>query len=165
MNMFILDESPVKAAQLNCDTHCSKIILEIAQMLCTTYHLQGIEAPYKPCHVNHPVTKWIRASIANFKWAAIHGIALFEEKLYRTGKGHKSLDVIVWALQDKNFCKLAFPNFWLEPFPIAINENSLCRKDTSFDVSDPVKCYQLYYKYDKKDIAKWTNRDIPDFMN
>lgn len=160
--MFILNESPVKAAQLNCDTHCSKIILEIAQMLCTTYHLQGIEAPYKPCHKNHPVTKWIRSSYANFKWATMHGMALYDEKMYRTGKGHKSADVIEWAVE--NMDKLAFPNWWREPFPIAINQESLCRADVGYDESDPVKCYQLYYKYDKKNIAKWTKRDIPEFM-
>ena len=162
MNMFILDSNPIKAAQLNCDTHCSKIILEIAQMLCTTYHLQGIEAPYKSCHVNHPVTKWIRSSYANFMWAINHGCALWDEKLYRTDKEHKSGDVIEWAI--KNSSQLAFPNWWLEPFPIAINENSLCRKDPAFDESDPVKCYQLYYKYDKKPIAKWTKREVPKFM-
>jgi hypothetical protein len=162
MNMFILDESPVKAAQLNCNTHCSKIILEVAQMLCTTYHLQGIQAPYKPCHQNHPVTKWIRGSYANFMWACVHGAALYEEKLYRTGKGHKSVDVIEWAIT--NSSKLAFPNWYRETFAIAISPESLCRKDPSFDESDPVKCYQLYYKYDKKDIAKWTKREIPEFM-
>jgi len=163
MNMFILDKSPVIAAQLNCDTHCSKMILEVAQMLCTTYHLQGIDAPYKPTHANHPVTKWIRSSHANFLWACIHGAALYEEKLHRTGKGHKSADVIEWAI--KNVSKLKFPNWYLEDFPIAINDDCLCRKDSSFNESDPVKCYQMLYKYDKKDIAKWTNRDVPSFMN
>ena len=162
MNMFILDSDPIKAAQLNADTHCSKIILEIAQMLCTTYNLQGIEAPYKTCHVNHPVTKWIRSSYDNFMWAVMHGAALYEEKLFRTGKGHKSADIITWAFSYSK--DLKFPNTGLEPFAIAINENALCRKDPSFDESDPVKCYQLYYKYDKKNIAKWTKRDIPEFM-
>lgn len=160
--MFILDESPVKAARLYCDTHCNKIILEIAQMLCTTYHLQGIEAPYKPCHQNHPVTKWIRSSYANFMWAIVHADALGDEKIYRTGKSHKSLEVVLWAIENIN--KLSFGNWWREPFPIAINENAMCRKDPLFNESDPVKCYQLYYKYDKKDIAKWTKRDIPEFM-
>lgn len=163
MNMFILDESPLKAAQLNCDVHCSKIILEIAQMLCTTYRLQGIDAPYKSCHVNHPVTKWIRSSYANFMWACVHGAALYDEKVYRTGKGHKSADVIEWAID--NVSKISFPNWYLEDFAIAINENSLCRKDPEFKESDPVKCYQLYYKYDKKDIVKWTKRQVPEFMS
>jgi len=162
MNMFILDNSPIKAAQINCDTHCSKIILEIAQMLCTTYHLQGIDAPYKPCHVNHPVTKWIRSSYENFIWAAFHAQALYYEKLYRSDKGHKSMDVVRWAYRNRKLITL--PKTGLTKFAIAINENALCRKDPSFDESDPVKCYQLYYKYDKKDIAKWTKRDIPEFM-
>lgn len=162
MNMFILDESPHIAARLYCDVHSSKIILEIAQMLCTTYHLQGINAPYKECHKNHPVTKWIRESRQNFDWAVQHAYSLWLEKQIRTGKGHKSIEVVVWC--DENVDKLTFEKEGLTPFAIAINENSLCRQDPAFDESDPVKCYQLYYKYDKKDIAKWTKRDIPEFM-
>lgn len=163
MNIFILDNDPYESAKLNCDTHCSKIILEIAQMLCTTFHLQNLDAPYKACHKNHPVTKWIRESKANFLWALTHGVALYQEKLYRTGNGHKSIDVLSWALD--NIDKLSFPNTNLTKFAIAISEDSLCRKDPQFDESDPVSCYKLYYKYDKSHIAKWTNRNVPNFMS
>lgn len=160
--MFILNECPVVSATLNCDTHCNKIILEVAQMLCTTYRLQDIEAPYKMCHVNHPVTKWIRQSRDNFNWACEHALALYDEKVYRTEKGHKSIDVISWAIQKQN--QLSFEQDNLTPFAIAISQDSLCRGQSDFNESDPVKCYQLYYKFDKSEIAKWTKRDIPSFM-
>lgn len=163
MNIFPLDSDFEKAAKLYCDTHCSKIILEIAQMLCIPFHLKGLQAPYKLCHVNHPVSKWVRETYENYLWTIKHGTALYEEKLERTGKGHKSYDVIRWTFSNRHLLNL--PSMCITPFAIAINENALCRKDPAFDKSDPVKCYQLYYKYDKKDIAKWTNRDIPDFMN
>jgi hypothetical protein len=163
MNMFILDNCPFKAAQLNCDTHTSKIILEIAQMLCIPFHLNGIQnVPYKMCHKNHPVSKWVRESYENFTWTVRHAHGLHFEKAARTSKGHKSIDVVKWAASNMDLISL--PRTGLTKFAIAINENSLCRKYPSFDESDPVKCYQLYYKYDKKDIAKWTKREVPEFM-
>ena len=35
MNIFYVDRDPVKAAQMMCDKHIVKMILESAQMLCT----------------------------------------------------------------------------------------------------------------------------------
>ena len=44
MNIFYLDKDPVIAAQLSCDKHVVKMILESAQMLCTVKRvLDGTE--------------------------------------------------------------------------------------------------------------------------
>jgi len=161
MNLFCLDQCPIKAAQLYCDSHCSKIILELAQILSTTFNLQEIEAPYKTSHVNHPTSKWVRESRANLDWTIQHGIALWEEKMFRTGKGHKSIEVIQWA--KANAHRLSFPTQGLTSFAIAISDTMECRKDPTFDIDNPVHCYKLYYKYDKRHLGKWTNRDIPEW--
>ena len=39
MNLFILDNDPIKAAQLQCDKHVVKMILESAQMLSTVHRM------------------------------------------------------------------------------------------------------------------------------
>ena len=39
MNIFILDDDPIKAAQLQCDKHVVKIIVESAQMLSTAHRM------------------------------------------------------------------------------------------------------------------------------
>ena len=39
MNIFILHEYPVEAAQLQCDKHVVKMIVESAQMLCTAHRM------------------------------------------------------------------------------------------------------------------------------
>jgi hypothetical protein len=161
MNIFVLHENPVECAKMYCDQHNNKIILEIAQMLCDAFNLQKIPAPYKLCHPNHPVTKWVRQSKENFEWAVEHVLALYEEKMFRTNKGHKSIDVIQWAID--NYHKLSFPFTAMTKFAIAINENQLCRLDKSFNESDPVLCYRLYYMYDKK-FAKWTKRNVPEWF-
>ena len=44
MNIFILDEDPKVAARMQCDKHVVKMIVESAQMLCTTHrYLDGKE--------------------------------------------------------------------------------------------------------------------------
>ena len=37
MNIFVLDEDPVKAAEYHCNKHVVKMILESAQMLSTVH--------------------------------------------------------------------------------------------------------------------------------
>ena len=39
MNLFILDQDPVVAAQLQCDKHVVKMIVESAQMLSTAHRM------------------------------------------------------------------------------------------------------------------------------
>ena len=58
MNIFILDESPIISAQMQCDKHIVKMPLETAQMLCSVFHRhgQGHLVPYKEAHKNHPCT-------------------------------------------------------------------------------------------------------------
>ena len=43
MNIFVLDQDPTQAAQLQCDKHVVKMIVESAQMLSTAHRvLDGI---------------------------------------------------------------------------------------------------------------------------
>ena len=37
MNIFVLDEDPIKAAEYHCNKHVVKMILESAQMLSTVH--------------------------------------------------------------------------------------------------------------------------------
>ena len=68
MNIFYLDHDPVIAAQMSCDKHVVKMILESAQMLSTSHRvLDGDEYAnevglYKLAHKNHPSTIWVRSS-------------------------------------------------------------------------------------------------------
>ena len=44
MNIFFLHPDPLTAAEMHCDKHCVKMILETAQMLCTAHRaLDGDE--------------------------------------------------------------------------------------------------------------------------
>ena len=104
MNIFVLDLDPVKAAQYHADKHVGKMILESAQLLCTTHHVlrSGFEnIPYKETHKNHPCAKWIRESRGNYEWVCMLALELGEEFKKRFGKKHKSSTVIEWAIKNQ----------------------------------------------------------------
>lgn len=86
MNIFVLDLDPVQAAKWHTDRHCVKMILESAQLLCSVFHMQGIDAPYKLTHKNHPCAVWARESYSNFIWLLNLFEALCEEYTVRYGR-------------------------------------------------------------------------------
>lgn len=153
MNIFHLSNCPLEAAKWQVDKHISKMGLEHTQLLCTAFWLQGIEAPYKMSHKNHPSAIWVRESEANMMWLIRHSYATFKEYTARYGKRHKSQDVLDWCVL--NMDKLTFPSEGLTKFAIAINDQMTCRSIPEFDESDPVTCYRLYYTHDKRHIHNW----------
>lgn len=161
MNIFFLDNCPVIAATYYNDRHCVKMILELSQIFCTNFHNQGIPAPYKSTHLNHPSTKWARQSLANFDWLLIHLEALHKEYTLRYKKTHKSSAILPFIKSNRELLK--FSETGLRPFAVAINSSAECRKVPCFDSLNPVDQYRLYYKHDKKHIAQWkTNK--PDWF-
>jgi hypothetical protein len=153
MNQFSIDNCPVRSAKWLVDKHVVKMLLESCQMFCTNFHLQGIEAPYKPSHPNHPTTKWLRHSYDNFLWGMEHAYGIAAEYTERYGKRHKSEDVLDWV--EANSWRLGFDSQDQTPFALAIAEDSICRTLPEFDKSDPVNCYRLFYKHDKAHLHQW----------
>jgi hypothetical protein len=90
MNIFILSVDPVAAAQLQCDKHVVKMIVESAQMLSTVHRILDGELKrgpsksgktmskqwvlpdsrdsvmYKAVHVGHPCTVWSMINSGNY---------------------------------------------------------------------------------------------------
>ena len=106
MNIFYLSNDPVQAAAYQYNKHVVKMILETAQLLCTAHHeLQSdVDVPYKPTHRNHPSAIWVRRSLAHYKWAYEHMLALGAEYKKRYNKDHltilKCRDVLSYAPGD-----------------------------------------------------------------
>ena len=70
-------------------------------MLYTCQHLcdgQVSESPgpYKIAHKNHPMTKWVRESYANYKFTHNLALELLKEFEYRYGHGHKCSTHLEW---------------------------------------------------------------------
>lgn len=155
MNLFVLDNDHAKNAEYHVDKHCGKMLLEATQLMCTQFHLQGIVAPYKPTHKNHPCSVFCRASINNFLWVFDYATALHKEFMFRRGKSHKTgREVLPWILN--NIDKLVFPTSELTDFALAMPEQ--------YRTKDPVKSYRDYYKNEKVHLFKWTQREKPQWL-
>ena len=153
MNIFFLDFDTQKCSQYHCDKHVVKMILETAQLLCSTHWVIGSEAPYKLSHKNHPCSIWVRESLSNYLYLCDLGLELCKEYTYRYGKRHKSQDVIEWCLTNKpNISDTEFT----EP-PKAMPDE--------YKVNNVVESYRNYYIGAKKDFAKWKNRNIPEWFS
>jgi hypothetical protein len=58
MNIFILDKDPVLAAQLQCDKHVVKMIVESAQMLSTAHRMLDGKIVMKPSRSGKRMIKY-----------------------------------------------------------------------------------------------------------
>jgi hypothetical protein len=145
MNIFVLDEDPVKAAWMQCDRHAVKMALETAQMLCTVLHALGQPAPYKPTHKNHPCTIWVGSSQESFLWTVAHGLALCETYQARYGKVHACKSIIA-AAQGHH---LSLPKIPMPPFVQAMPEQYRVP-------GNAVLAYRKLYVGEKAHFARWT---------
>lgn len=148
MNIFVLDHDPFIAAQMQCDKHVVKMVLESAQLLCGVHK----NAPYRCSHKNHPCTLWAKKSLDNYRWLCHHGKELAREYTLRYGKVHASEMVIDWAAANEP----NLPTLGLTTFPQCMPAEYKC--------NDVVLAYRAYYCGDKVKFAKWTkNRKQPEW--
>mgnify|MGYP003146044835 FL=1 len=174
MNIFVLDEDPVVAAEYHCDKHVVKMILECGQMLCASHWLHLFknyyngptsdfkrvrdlqqwlydnthpveQPPWKLSHMRHPCTLWTNESLSNYQWHWKLGVGLCKEYTRRYKKIHKCETVIDWL--GKNTPRF-MEDKGMTPFVICMKEE--------YKVNDnPIDCYREYYLKDKVRFAKW----------
>jgi len=152
MNIFYLDKDPVISAQMMCDKHVIKMILESAQMLSTAHRVVDGDSYadrtglYKMAHKNHPSTIWVRSSPDHYAWLFNHMIALMKEYTHRYGKHHATERLIEHLRPAPS--KLALEEWveFVDP-PQCMPEE--CKGE------DTVAAYQKYYIVEKSRIATW----------
>lgn len=179
MNIFVLDNDPVIAAQMLCDKHVPKMIVESAQMLSTAHRmLDGtpVRRPsksgktmqqyytfgddrdnlyYLAVHKYHPCTTWTMASKANYEWHYNHFKAMGDEYTFRRNKKHATIEKLGSLLSKvpKNI-----PDIGLTEFAQAMNHYPDCKVQ-----GDAVAAYRNYY-HAAKPFAKWDwGREAPDW--
>lgn len=104
MNIFILDRNPRTAAQMLCDEHLNKMILESAQMLSTVANgLLGKQSSmlYSSTYEDHPCVQWLKESGANCLWLGSHALTMDDERCYRFGyrEAHKAIRKLRYAME------------------------------------------------------------------
>lgn len=152
MNIFLLDENLEKSAEYHNNSHTVKMITEQNQLLSSVHWMNDSQAPYKLTHKNHPCAIWARESLDNYLWLCHSTLALCKEYTFRYQKIHKGEEVANWHLNNlPNILKKG-----LTDFPQAMPEE--CKvKD------NPIKAYRTYYILHKSHLAKWKNRNIPEW--
>lgn len=159
MNIFFLDHDPVTCAQLHCDKHVVKMILEYAQLLSTAHHMiDGEQVPtgiYKCTHKNHPSAIWARENRSQYSWLYELFVALCNEYTHRYGKVHKTDEKLRHVLKS--------PPRYLEPG--LLFDPPQCMPD-AFKREDTIEAYVAYYLggKDQSWISKYTKRPQPEWM-
>ena len=158
MNIFYLDPDPDICAQLHCDKHNVKMILEYAQLLSTAHHvLDGDDAPpdiYKVTHRNHPSAVWVRESIQHYRWLhkLLDACCLdYTRRYQRTHKVERSGLLFTLGPAPRNLDN----HGWQDP--------PQCMPD-EYKAPSAVSAYQQYYRGDKSRFAVWKLGNTPAFM-
>lgn len=146
---------------MQCDKHVIKMILESAQLLSTAHHVldgnSAREGIYKPTHINHPCSIWVRDSQYNYVWLWWHFDALCREYEYRYNKLHKTSSMLRKLYWTPNNMVGIGPT----PFAVAMKVRPECVVE-----GDPVQSYRNYYKTKQKDFKMvWTKREVPSWFN
>ena len=161
MNVFVLHRDPVFAAQMQCDKHVVKMIVESAQMLSTAHRMldgNPTKRPsksgkrmvsyytlpdwreqtfYKAVHFHHPCTVWTMQNNENYLWHWLHFEALCKEYTFRYGKVHKSETLLLEALYTP---PINIPKGDISKWPLAMGAAPECKTD------DVVESYRAFYQ-------------------
>lgn len=161
MNVFLLDEDPVLAAQMLCNKHVIKMPSESANMLLLAIREQfDIPLPFskngkhiKLTHKNHPASIWLRESLENYRWGLANFIAMCDEYRNRYKRDHFSSNYINFI--ENAALKLEFARTEHTRFKGCFGDfnQMLC------DVKDPIDAYRRYYCLDKWQFAFWPSKD------
>lgn len=182
MNIFILSKDPTEAAQMQCNRHVVKMIVESAQMLSTAHRMldgQFTRGPsksgktmskkwvhpdpamdsvlYKAVHMSHPCTVWTMQSNNNYTWHWIHFAALCDEYTYRYGKVHSTDTLLREVLKQ---LPRNIPVGYLTQQPLAMKSNPECMKP-----NDVVGSYRAFYQTKQERFKMdWTKRPVPEWF-
>jgi len=114
------------------------------------------ESGYRPAHLHHPCTVWVRANLANYMWLTELALALADEYEYRwQGRTHSCKAHALWLQQNIPPGIIDAP---LSPFAQAMPDE--------YKMPDSVASYINFYKGSKKDrgLTVYTRREAPEWV-
>jgi hypothetical protein len=150
MNIFVSHTCPKISAQNLPNILVNKMIIESAQILSTAHSvLDGCQVGYKPTHTNHPSCKWARSTSSNYKWLYEHFKALCEEYTFRTGKVHKTSELLAVLCNQPNSIKIGE----LELFAMCMPEGF-----QKLGIFDQTIAYRAYLV---EKFSEWACREKP----
>lgn len=114
---------------------------------------------YRPVHVHHPCTVWVRSSVQNYLWLCKLAIALAEEHQYRWpgSPEHSCAEHARWLLTNPP----ALPDTMKQtPFALAMPDEYKKKHDA-------IRSYRAFYKGSKTERGitnYYTNRHKPHWI-
>jgi hypothetical protein len=187
MNIFYLDPNPRTCAEMHCDKHVVKMIIEYAQLLSTAHRvLDGVPERlrrettgrqytrytlsdnrdgvlYSATHINHPSAIWVREDEKHYRWLFLMWTELLDEYTHRYGKIHACVR-LQNALSSPPF-NIPYGNAFFAPTPAMPQELKIeSANPVPGRKYDVLASYKNYYIKDKARFAKWKNRNTPEWF-
>ena len=169
MNIFYLDPDPKACAEMHCDKHVVKMIIEYAQLMSTAHrmidgdeytdlsingrkikrwrHPELNDVLMKASHVYHPSNVWLRQCNENYQWLYHMWLFLLNEYTYRYGKIHACA-----RLKDVlgNIPKNITIGSFTPPTPAMPDD---CKV-----LGNSLKSYHIYYATKKEHLWSWSGK-------
>ena len=181
MNIFVLDNNPIKAAAAMDCVRVPKMVTESAQRMASALRrydatdeqmpLTKSGKPYRGGYKHHPCTVWAGDTRANFKWLAHHAEALLDEYYKRFGKVH-ACHIPIYQMS--RMSKM-IPEGDLTPFALAMPDEfrpnhshrypTVVKGDSHASGDDAVQAYRAYYhsKADSPGGVHYRHTSPPDW--
>lgn len=182
MNIFYLSDDPSECARWHVDRHVVKMIVEYAQLMSTAHRVLDGKMTvvprinkkgkivkrkvyvldkhdsllYKATHMNHPSAIWVRQSRDNYETLYKLWIALIDE--WRDRFGHSKFHKCETLKEALSTPPKNIPD-------IGPTKLLLAMPDEYQISNDPIECYRNFYSFGKAHLAKWKNRDVPQWYN
>ena len=150
---LLLHKAPIKVAAAQKLRSVPECISTAPKRKCAN------ESGFRPVHLHHPCTVWVRTTLANYMWLTELALALSDEYEYRFAQGSKS---------KIHSCKAHAQ--WLQANPPALPDSprtpfALAMPD-EYKMPDPVASYIQFYTGSKKErgLTTYTRREPPAFL-
>ena len=133
-------------------------VLEVPEHMRSAPHRKNVDEPgFRPVHLHHPCTIWVRECMGNYMWAVELALMIAEEYEFRwPGKVHSCKAHATWLKANP---PPGIPEGERNGFAVAM--------DAMYKVAgDPVASYQLYYTHSKQErnLTVYTRREKPAFL-
>jgi hypothetical protein len=184
MNIFYLDNSPKICAEMHCDKHVVKMIIESAQLMSTAHRLlDGVQEVERRCVRGSIPTRWHHIKV----WR--HPDERFNEGLMRASHVNHPSNIWVRASKENYTWLLEMWRHLLAEYTYRYGKRHACEKYIIFLHSMPknipnvpfteptpampdeckiqgqsLASYHKYYIEKKVSFAKWTKREIPNWF-
>jgi len=149
---LLKEKAAVKLAKAQKALPIPEHMLTAPKRKCSTNQESG----YRPVHLHHPCTIWVRQSTGNYLWLAELALALADEYEFRwPGRIHSCKAHAAWLKANVP----AIPDGPRNGFAVAM--------DPMYRVpNDPLASYIQFYKGSKKDrnLTNYTRRQPPAFL-